>query len=67
MNQINFFQDLIASLDLNLPWLLPILEGFEHTVPATMRILLCGSLMVWMVLRRRTAAAAAGGLHQVFL
>ncbi len=61
-------QDLAASLDVHLPWLLPILEGIELMVPAPVRLLICGSLMLWMVfLRKRHAAVAAGGLHQLYL
>ncbi len=68
MNQINFFQDVAASLDHYLPWLLPVLEGIEHTVPVPARLLICGSLMVWMAfLRRRHAASTATGFHQVLI
>ncbi len=64
----HFFQDLVASLDLQFPWLLPVLEGIEHTVPAPVRLLICGSLMLWMAfLRRRHAAGAASGLHHVLI
>ena len=56
MMEIIPMQDLIAGLDLSLPWLLPALEAIEQTVPAPVRLLACVPLLVWLtVLRRRHA------------
>ncbi len=56
MTQISPIQDIIATLDLDLPWLLPTLEAIEQTVPPTVRLLVCGLLLAWLtVLRIRNA------------
>ena len=49
-------QDLIAGLDLSLPWLLPALEAVEQTVPSPVRLLACVPLLVWLVVLRRRHA-----------
>ncbi len=68
MTQSTLIQELIASLDLYLPWLLPALETVEQTVPATVRFPIGVLLMVWVaVLRQRDPASAAGHLHRVAL
>ncbi len=64
---IHFFQDLVASLDLHFPWLLPVLEGIEHAVPAPVRLLICGSLTLWIIFLRKRHAATTSGLHLVLL
>ncbi len=63
---ITALQDLIAKLDLYLPWLLPALETFEETIPATARVALCALLTVWFVMRRQRHAAASR-LHRALL
>ncbi len=48
MTEITALQDLIATLDLDLPWLLPALEAFETAVPAPLRLLVCGLPLAWL-------------------
>ena len=68
MPQITLLQDLIANLDLYLPWLLPTLEAIELTIPSTARLLICVPLMTWLiVLRHRHSAAAVSRFHRVAL
>ncbi len=64
MTQI--LQDFIARMDMSLPWLLPILETLEQTVPSTARLTMCAALMVgFAFLRHRNAAASH--LHRAAL
>ena len=56
MTQITPIQDLIAGLDLSLPWLLPTLETIELTVPSTVRLLLSVPLLIWFVVLRQRHA-----------
>ncbi len=65
MTQI--LQDLIARLDLYLPWLLPTLETVEQTVPAVVRVTICALLVVWFALLRQRNATSAGHLHRALL
>lgn len=66
MKFMTLFQDLVANLDVYLPWLLPSLEAIEQLVPSSGRLLICVPLMIWLaVLRQRSALAAAGRYHQV--
>ena len=65
MTQSTLIQDLIAKLDLYLPWLLPALETVEHTAPSTVRLALCAVLMVWFAVLRRDSAIAGGGVHHL--
>ena len=56
MMEITPMQDLVAGLDLSLPWLLPTLEAIELVFPLPVRLLACVPLLVWLtVLRRRHA------------
>ena len=66
MPQFTLIQDLVAKIDLYLPWLLPTLEAIELTIPSTVRLLICVPLMVWLVaLRQRHAASGASRFHRV--
>ncbi len=56
MTEITALQDLIATLDLDLPWLLPALEAFEAAVPAPVRLLVCGLLLAWLAALRVKSA-----------
>ncbi len=63
MTQVNTLQDFIASMDLQLPWLLPALETVEQTAPAGARATICVLLVAWFAFRKlRDAAPAAGQL-----
>ena len=62
MTQINSIQNFIADLDMVLPWLLPVLETIDRTVPPPARLLICIPLLVWFaVLRHRHARDRAAG------
>ena len=66
MTQI--LQDLVAKMDLLLPWLLPALESIEQTFPSTARISICVVLMAGLAfLRHRNLATAASNLHRATL
>ncbi len=66
MKFMTLFQDLVANLDVYLPWLLPSLEAIEQLVPASGRLLICVPLVVWLgVLRQRSVLAAASRTHRV--
>ena len=67
MSQITIFEDLFASLDLYLPWLLPTLETIELTFPATSRLLICVPLVVWFAVLRQRHATAPTQLHRVLM
>ena len=58
MPQITLLQDLVASLDRYLPWLLPTLEAIEGTVPVTVRLVICVPLLIWLALLRHRQAAS---------
>ena len=66
MTQITSVQDLIANLDLYLPWLLPALETIEQTVPTTVRIVI-GVLLTACLAVLRQRHAADRRLHRVAL
>ena len=61
MTQI--LQDLIARMDLYLPWLLPALETAEQTAPLAVRIPLCALLVAWFFVLRQRHSASASQLH----
>ena len=61
-----FFQDLIARMDLSLPWLLPALETFDQVAPPTTRVVLCALLMAWLVMLRQRNGTPAR-LHRAVL
>ncbi len=68
MTNFTFLQDLIANLDLYLPWLLPALESVEQALPSAARLPICIPLIVWLAfLRQRNAEHAATRLHRAVL
>ena len=54
--QTRFLEDLVAKLELGMPWLLPALEALEQTVPWPTRLLLCVPLMAALGLLRMRRA-----------
>ncbi len=67
MTQSMLIQDLIARLDLLLPWLLPTLETLEQAAPTTVRLPICAILTVWFAILRHRDSAAANQAHRVAL
>ncbi len=54
---MNFLENLIVSLDMHLPWLLPSLEALEQAFPSAIRILACVPLATWLVYSRQRQAS----------
>ncbi|MCP3960797.1 MAG: hypothetical protein GY719_23380 [bacterium] len=67
MTQIAILQDLVTSLDLYLPWLLPTLETIELAVPSTARLLICVPLIAWFAVLRQRHATSPAQLHRVLM
>ncbi len=65
MPQTALLQDLIANLDLHLPWLLPVMEAIELTVPSPVRLVICLALMGWLAVIKQRSATSTGGLQRV--
>ena len=69
MTWIQTLQDLMANLELSLPWLLPSLEAVERTVPVSVRLLFFVPMLAsWLVLRqRRTVVLSVPGSRHPYL
>ena len=67
MPQITFLQDLVAHLDLSLPWLLPALEAIELAVPSTVRLLISVPLLAGLVLLRQRHSAVTSRFDRAAL
>ena len=48
-----FFDQIIATVDFKMPWILPSLETIEQTFPFPLRLLVAASLTILLVWSRR--------------
>lgn len=55
---IHFLEQVIATIDFNLPWVLPSLETFESLLPLPLRLVVAAALGLWLTTRLRQATPA---------